>query len=72
MSAKIFIGSVLVSILILAPATYFLLPILYPGMNDVTIDETGFEYIFPLLTPFDTEKGSGYYSVGILPAAHLN
>ena len=41
MSAKIFIGSVLVSILILAPATYFLRPILYPSMNDVTIDETG-------------------------------
>ncbi|MHA1954355.1 MAG: hypothetical protein ACW96U_10455 [Candidatus Heimdallarchaeaceae archaeon] len=42
MSAKVFIGSVLVSILILAPATYFLMPILYPGMiNDVSNDVTG-------------------------------
>ncbi len=42
MSAKIFIGSVLVSILILAPATYFLLPVLYPNMkNEVTDEVTG-------------------------------
>ncbi len=42
MSAKVFVGSVLVSILILAPATYFLMPILYPNMkNDVTDEVTG-------------------------------
>ncbi len=36
MSVKVFVGSVLVSILILAPATYFLMPVLYPSMIDDT------------------------------------
>ncbi len=55
MSAKVFFASVIVSILILAPATYFLLPVLYPNMkSDVTDDVTGIvlqsEYIL-----FDSE-----------------
>lgn len=33
MSAKIYLASVLTSILILAPVTYFVLPILYPNMT---------------------------------------
>ena len=34
MSAKIFFASVITSILILAPVTYFVLPILYPNMTN--------------------------------------
>ena len=34
MSAKIYLASVLTSILILAPLTYFVLPLLYPNMKD--------------------------------------
>ncbi len=34
MSAKIFFASVITSILILAPVTYFVLPLLYPNMNN--------------------------------------
>jgi hypothetical protein len=42
MSAKVFIGSVIVSILILAPATYFLMPVLYPNIkSDISDDSTG-------------------------------
>ncbi|MFW9852494.1 MAG: hypothetical protein ACFFDS_06105 [Candidatus Thorarchaeota archaeon] len=42
MSAKVFIGSVIVSILILAPATYFLMPVLYPNIkSDISDDPSG-------------------------------
>ncbi len=51
MSAKVFIGSVLVSILILAPATYFLMPVLYPSIsNDADVVLLQSEYIL-----FETE-----------------
>ena len=34
MSAKVFFASVFVALAIMAPVTYFVLPLLYPGMND--------------------------------------
>ena len=44
MSTKVFFASVIVSILILAPVTYFVLPILYPGMNGVLIQSQYVEF----------------------------
>lgn len=41
MSTKIFLASVIVSLLIMAPLSYFVLPLLYPNMKDTDSDDTG-------------------------------
>ncbi len=48
MSAKIFFASVLTSILILAPVTYFVLPVLYPNMKQGVVIQSTY-------VNFDTE-----------------
>ncbi|MHA1203169.1 MAG: hypothetical protein ACTSQ4_11710 [Candidatus Heimdallarchaeaceae archaeon] len=45
MSVKVFVGSVLVSILVLAPATFLLMPVIYPSMNAGTVLQSEY-YLF--------------------------
>ena len=52
MSAKVILASVLISILVISPVVYFVLPLLYPGMKEEGTDNILLQSIYE---EFDTQ-----------------
>lgn len=54
MSTKVFLASVLVSLVIMAPLAYFILPMLYPNMKGIETDEDEGIVIQSIYEEFET------------------